>query len=196
MAFPYNNTAERGYSLDALFVLRSKPAIDMETAVTESHEQPETASDIPAAVNGVSRLADRETLFATFTPWLNRQMRRYRLNSEEREDAYGELFCRLCSLLDQYDPQRGIPLEPYLYRQLGAFLYSHARTGWRRNRRELPFYAEDGSENIAHLAGDPTPEWDDHLVTTQVQSLLPIAFRQIPARQQDAITLRYFHDLS
>ncbi len=148
------------------------------------------------ARGGASRQSGREALFAEFGPWLTRLMYRYRLSREAREDAHGELYCHFCTLLDQFDPERGVPLEPYLYRNLGAFLYTQARSGWRRGRRELPLYSEDGTETVGHLAGDPTSEWNDQLAVRQVWTLLSEAVREIPERQQHVIRMRYCQELS
>jgi len=142
-----------------------------------------------------SKQQDRALLFKQFDPWLQRLMRRYRMSAEAREDALGDLYCRFCHLLDIYDPSRNIPLEPYLYRQLGAQLYSIARSGWRRSKRELPYYSEESADHDSRLGGDPTPEWNDGLVTGQVRSLLPAAFLQISSRQRRVLVLRYYGDL-
>lgn len=138
----------------------------------------------------------REKLFKRFNPWLQKLMRRYRMTHEAREDALGDLYCHFCNLLEKFDPGRGVPLEPYLYRQLGAFLYTHARSNWRRSRRELPLYSDSGHETVGHLAGDPTRDWDDRLASHYVQSLLPMAFEDMPTRQYLVITMRYCRDQS
>lgn len=191
---------ERHFSMESLLSDRS-PAdlaegfLDLNSPLLRE-ALPAEDDAIPGSGPSVLDARDREALFGRFLPWLQRLMRRYRMSPEAREDAYGELYCRFCTLLEQYEPQRGVPFEPYLYRQLGAFLYTHARSGWRRSRRELPFLAEDGAESLGCLAGDPTPEWDDRLMTTHVRRLLPTAMREIPMRQKRVVALRYLHELS
>jgi RNA polymerase sigma factor (sigma-70 family) len=197
----YNLSLKRNYSLDMLYCDPSQRVSDAGlglNALLPPEVLPiEEAVPVPSSsMRTVHGAKEREMLFGRFDPWLKRVMRRYKMTPEAREDAYGDLYCHFDELLDRYDPERGIPLLPYLYRQLGAFLYTHARSGWRRRRRELPFYSDDGAENIGHLTGDPTREWDDRLVMTQVGALLPHAFREIPVRQQRVITMRYCDELA
>ena len=202
MALLCNPSFDRDYSLHTLFSDHREPLShegDLEPNALLPHEivpKEEALPNFTASPGTVTDGTDRDKLFGRFDPWLKRLMRRYRMTPESREDAYGELYCHFCGLLDRYDPRRGVPLEPYLYRQLGAFLYTHVRSGWRRSRREVPVYADDGVENVGCPAGDPTREWDDRLLKSHVGSLLPQAFREIPDRQQHVITMRYYQELS
>src|SRR5579872_3052078 len=61
---------------------------------------------------------DRDQLYAEFAPLVRRLLRQYGQDPELKKDLAGEIYCRFCALLQAYDPQRGVPLRPYLVRQL------------------------------------------------------------------------------
>src|SRR5207247_397741 len=63
---------------------------------------------------------ERDTLWVEFQPLVRRLVRQYGDTLEMREDLAGEIYCRFCALLDAFDPNRGVPLRPYLVRQLTA----------------------------------------------------------------------------
>src|SRR5947209_20458060 len=66
----------------------------------------------------------RDGLYAEFQPLVRRLIRQYGGdNAELREDLAGEIYYRFCQLLEVYDPERGVPLRPYLVRQLTASVY-------------------------------------------------------------------------
>jgi RNA polymerase sigma-70 factor (ECF subfamily) len=112
-----------------------------------------------------------------------------------RQDLEGEIYWRFCRLLDAYDPARGIPLRPYLVRQLTASIYTFARHGWRRQRREVSL---DGSDGAIHaiIGEDPSREWDERLAMEQVATGLPEAISRLPERQRQVVIWRYYEDRS
>src|SRR5690242_6653150 len=100
---------------------------------------------------------DRDALYAEFQPLVRRLIRQYGEDVESRGDLQGEIYYRFCLLLDAYDPERGVPLRPYLVRQLTASVYTYARQGWRRQRREVTL---DTSFDCSGPAGTEDPSRD------------------------------------
>lgn len=98
---------------------------------------------------------DRDVLFAEFQPLVRRLIRQYGGEDLElRQDLAGEIYYRFCSLLDAYDPGRGVPLRPYLVRQLTASVYTYARQQWRNRKREVSLEGriEEGGEGAMSSA--------------------------------------------
>jgi len=138
---------------------------------------------------------DRFTLFAEFQPLVQRLIRQYGDEPELREDLVGEIYCRFCSVLDAYDPSRGIPLRPYLVHQLANSVYSFVRRQWRRHRREISV------EIDTIMRGISCPEvvfaqWDDNLALQVVQDGLPSAISQLSLRQRQVVIWRYYDQKS
>src|SRR5262245_39584833 len=87
----------------------------------------------PTGKLGATKLVSkREELFGELQPLVRRLIQRFGEDPEMRRDLEGEIYYRFCMLLDAYDPARGVPLRPYLIRQLSASVYTYARQGWRR----------------------------------------------------------------
>ena len=135
----------------------------------------------------------RESLYADFLPLVRRLIRQYGTEPELREDLVGEIYYRFCALLDAYDPERGIPLKPYMVRQLTASIYTYARHQWRRQRRELSF---DVVTSEPAYSSDPSCQWDDALAIQQVKKALPQAFDQLSPRQRQVVIWRYYEERS
>ena len=74
---------------------------------------------------------ERDILFSEFGPLVRKPIRIYGTEPGLREELPGEIYCRFCALLDAYNPERGIPLKPYLVRQLTSSVYTFARHQWR-----------------------------------------------------------------
>jgi RNA polymerase sigma factor (sigma-70 family) len=138
---------------------------------------------------------DRESLFRDFQPLVRRLIRQYGDTPEMRQDLSGEIYCRFCALLDAYDPTRGIPLRPYLVRQLTASVYTYARHGWRRNRREVSLDLSDGAFDSS-FSEDPSREWDERLAMDQVLQSLPDTIARLPKRQRQVVVWRYYEQRS
>jgi RNA polymerase sigma factor (sigma-70 family) len=140
---------------------------------------------------------DRDALYAEFAPLVRRLMRQYGQDPELRQDLAGEIYCRFCALLQAYDPARGVPLRPYLVRQLHASIYTYARHHWRRQRREVELEIhETHPTQQATAILDPTRQWDEALAIQQVKAALPDAIAGLPARQRQVVLWRYYQSRS
>ncbi len=138
---------------------------------------------------------DRESLYAEFRPLVRRLVRQYGDTPELRQELTGEIYWRFCALLDAYDPGRGIPLRPYLVRQLTASIYSYARTGWNLRKREVSL--ETGIARFERdLTDDSCREWDDKLVIDQTAKALPAAISRLSPRQRKVVIWRYMEQRS
>ncbi len=136
---------------------------------------------------------ERDQLYAEFVPLVRRLLRQYGTEAGLREDLIGEIYFRFSALLEAYDPERGIPLRPYLVRQLSASIYTFARHQWRRQRREMSLDALM-VDHSAHP--DPARQWDDMLAMEQVSKALPQAFARLSVRQRQVVVWRYYEDRS
>ena len=112
-----------------------------------------------------------------------------------REDLGGEIYCRFCNLLGAFDPTRGIPLRPYMVRQLSMATYTYARHQWRTRKREAAWETEEFHVE-QKAAFDPTLDWLAALALDQAASLLPAALAKLPARQRNVIIWRYYEERS
>lgn len=137
----------------------------------------------------------RETLYEEFQPLVRRLLRQYGDTPEQRQDLAGEIYYRFCALLEAYDPFRGIPLRPYLVRQLTASVYTYARHGWRRRTREVSLELGEGMFEPAHKE-DPSRDWDDKIAMEQVLKGLPDAIAKLPKRQKQVLIWRYYDQKS
>ncbi len=133
----------------------------------------------------------RESLYAEFTPLVRRLIRQYGEDAELRQDLEGEIYCRFCELLDSYDRSRGIPLRPYLVRMLSASIYTFSRSHWRRQHRETSLEATEATLEL-NFSEDPSPQWDQDLITRDLLQRLPDAIAQLPPRQRQAVIWRYY----
>src|SRR2546423_6853276 len=80
---------------------------------------------------------NRDILYAELQPLVRRLIRQYGDDAESRNDLAGEIYCRLCSILESYDETRGVPLRPYLIRQLTTSVYSYSRRQWRTRKSDI-----------------------------------------------------------
>lgn len=133
---------------------------------------------------------EREELFGEFQPLVRRLVRQYGDDADLRQDLVGEIYCRFCDLLDAYDPTRGVPLRPYLARQLVASVYTYARRNWKKNMREISL--EHDGETFEAPGADPTPHWDQRMLTEEVLEGLPAAIARLPVRQRQVVIWRYY----
>jgi RNA polymerase sigma factor (sigma-70 family) len=139
---------------------------------------------------------ERETLYRDFQPLVRRLTRQYGEDPELRKDLAGEIYCRFCSLLDAYDPSRGIPLRAYMVRTLTASVYTYSRSQWRRQHREVSLDADSGSAEPAVSLLDPSRQWDRAMLTQEVLNTLPEAISQLPLRQRQVVIWRYYDSRS
>jgi RNA polymerase sigma factor (sigma-70 family) len=116
---------------------------------------------------------------------------RYGNTPELRRELPGEIYYRFCGLLNAFDPERGIPLRPYLVRQLTAATYAYARKHWRIASREVNLEETDtgfGSEQ------DPTAKWLHAISQQQIAARLPEAMQRLPRRQRQVVIWRYYEE--
>jgi len=153
------------------------------------------APTIAAISQSLQMEADRDRLFTEFAPLVRRLIRQYGQNHDMREDLAGEIYCRFCALLEDFNPTRGVPLRGYIARQLTLATYTYARQQWRIRRREADWEHEGvRAEQIG--AFDPTVDWLSDLAQDQIAALLPAALKKLPARQRNVVIWRYFEERS
>jgi RNA polymerase sigma factor (sigma-70 family) len=108
-----------------------------------------------------------------------------------------ELYVRFRSLLASYDPDRGVPLRPYLVRMLIVSAYSSERQRWRRAAREVSLERLGAETDVALIpANDPVSDWVEHLHVERVLLQLSQALRQLPDRQRQVVVWRYYEGRS
>jgi len=108
----------------------------------------------PLGGYGFAGCLDRDALYGEFQPLVRRLIRQYGGDDFElRQDLSGEVYFRFCSLLDAYDPTRGVPLRPYLVRQLTASVYTYARQQWRARKREVSLDVDLAESATGHSGG-------------------------------------------
>lgn len=138
---------------------------------------------------------DREWLYSQFAPLVRRLIIQYGTCPHLRDELVGEIYYRFCALLKAYDPDRGVPLRPYLVRQLSASVYTYVRSYRHGAARELPF--EPSLEEVHRdLRADPTKEWDHTMALESIQEIIPKALSHLSERQQKVMLWRYYHDCS
>ena len=135
----------------------------------------------------------RDQLYAEFQPLVRRLMRQYGTDAEMRRDLAGEIYCLFCSFVEAFDPERGVPLKPYLVRQLTASVYTYARRQWTRSSRE--FSDNWNGTSCVERSYDPTASWIAVLSEKQVLATLPGAIAQLPDRQRKVLMWRYYDEL-
>src|SRR5207248_330863 len=126
-------------------------------------------------------------------PYVGALIRRFSNDAETRRDLSGESYLIFRGLLERYQPDRGVPLKPYLITQLKAHLYSHCRSKRCVSRRETPF---GGIDQNGYGGADPTETWDLELERKRLIEGLPEILRSVPIRQRYVILWRYFDEVS
>ena len=191
-----------------------RPAVRLKTAVLTGNARPSAEDRIPTCLLPAAAepeaefmelpadtprlsltFAERDSLYGEFQPLVRRLIRQYGDSNEAREDLTGEIYYRFCRLLDCFDPSRGIPLKPYLVRQLSASIYTYARHQWRRQKREIAMELESGLTEL-HQTEDPSRQWDEKLALGHVQQGLPDALLQLSLRQRQVVVWRYYESRS
>jgi len=166
------------------------------TAVEETnglHPLIETSWNDPPPWGDALDASKRDALYRDFQPLVRSLIARYGEDPELRQDLTGEIYCRFCQLVADYDPSRGVPLKPYLVRTLSASVYSFVRSRWRRGQREI--YLEPDLEAVG---GTPNPSdgWDEQMVMQQVLQQLPGAIAKLSLRQRQVVIWRYYESRS
>jgi RNA polymerase sigma factor (sigma-70 family) len=125
---------------------------------------------------------------------VKRLLRQYGTEPELRQDLAGEIYCRFCAVVEAFDPERGVPLKPYIVRQLTASTYTYVRGRWNQQKREA-FLAWPEASEALELSYDPTPAWLADLSHRQILSGLPGAIAELPERQRKVVCWRYYDEL-
>jgi len=141
-------------------------------------------------------MIDCDDLYQDFQPLVGRLMRQYGGTRELREDLRGEIYCRFRALVNNYDSGRGVPLRPYLVRQLPAAVYTYVRQQWRRQNHEISLEGRSERDPDDLPSGDPTPDWLADLALERVRNSLPAAISGLPPRQRRVVIWRYYEDRS
>jgi RNA polymerase sigma factor (sigma-70 family) len=160
--------------------------------MTSAERIPATEGPLPAAG---SPEAEREALYADLQPLVRRLIRQYGTDPELRQDLPGEIYCRFCRLLEDYDPTRGVPLKPYLVSKLTSAVYTFARSNWRRERREVGLDAETGAVLAAQPEGEPEA-WEHEERLVEVLRQLPAVLARVPPRQRQVVVARFYEGRS
>lgn len=150
---------------------------------------------MPGTAAAATLHIDRDALYGEFQPLVRRLMRQYGDDADLRQDLAGEIYFRFSKLLDAFDPERGVPLKPYLVRSLTAAVYTYVRSRRRYERREMSLEdyvetAEPGRD------ADPSDNWDQRMVTNDVLNILPDVIAQLPKRQRQVVIWRYYDSRS
>jgi RNA polymerase sigma factor (sigma-70 family) len=141
--------------------------------------------------HSVTRLPQRDALYAEFSPLVRRLIRRYGTDHEIRADLVGEIYARFCDLYARFDPARGVPLRPYIARQLTWSIHTFCRAYWRQCARELQESAEEGAAGDSRAA-PPVSSVED--IDDQLCRVLSAAIGRLPERQRQTLILRYYDD--
>lgn len=173
-----------------------RPILTIEKSECQcTHADPVSQDTLGNGANKDAPEIQQNQLFAEFQPLVRRLIRQYGENSDVRNDLEGEIYYRFCMLLKAYDPDRGVPLRPYLVRQLSASIYTFARQRWRSQHREVSLQLFT-SETVPRQSIDPTPDWDDAIDLQQFKRSLPAAIGMLSERQRNVVIWRYYEDRS
>lgn len=162
----------------------------------DQNDTPQIPEENLQILEGYSRRETRDELFSQFQPLVRRLVNQYAGKDQEmRQDLQGEIYYRFSLLLDQYEPERGVPLRAYLVRQLTYSVYVFARHHWRNASRETNL---DDVMQIGEPGEliDPTTQWIEKLNLQKIIKSLPEAILQLPTRQRQIIIWRYYDMLS
>lgn len=161
-------------------------------SVLDSAPTPAVSTIAPC---GVVEDRERDALFQDFQPLVRRLIAHYGEDPELREELPGEIYCRFCRLLKDYDPDRGVPLSPYLIRKLTVSVYSFARSHWRHRNRECHLDPDFVCPSDS-LGEDANEAWAEQVLNRQVLEKLPSAIADLPPRQREVLIGRYYEGRS
>jgi len=145
--------------------------------------------DLPTAPEFA--IPDRDELYAEMAPLVQRLLYRYGKTPELRQDLEGEIYCRFCRLLENYDPDRGIPIRPYIVRMLQQTLFNYVRDYWRYESRVTHIEMEPGTEK-SFPALVCEPDLVRQLMDEELLNALPSAIAQLPERQKIVLVWRFY----
>lgn len=126
-------------------------------------------------------------IYTRFAPGIFRFCRRAMPSREDAEDATSEVFLKVRSKLDQYDPSR--PFNAWLYRVAANQCWDLLRR--RRVRQDL----ETGDiESMPLEHADPGQL--ERLISEKSREDVRKALEQLPGRARMALTLRYYSEMN
>lgn len=126
-------------------------------------------------------------IYTQFAPGIFRFCRRAMPSREDAEDATSEVFLKVRSKLDQYDPSR--PFNAWLYRVAANQCWDLLRR--RRVRQDL----ETGDiESMPLEHADPGQL--ERLISEKSREDVRKALEQLPSRARMALTLRYYSEMN
>ncbi|MCI0393850.1 MAG: RNA polymerase sigma factor [Chloroflexi bacterium] len=109
---------------------------------------------------------------------------------EDAEEVAQDALAYALTNLARFDPARGA-FTTWLY----TITVSRCRNKRRRRQlAEVPLFNWLAGET--RPAGAPSNPQEQMLEQLEAQAAVHLAIRQLPARQQEAVILRYFHDLN
>lgn len=132
-------------------------------------------------------MLERETLYYRIEPLVNRLVRRYAVDLEERNELAGELHRRFQELLASYDSRCGVPLYPYLTRALTSFAEQFAQPG-RPHGDSLPDMITRQDAPRAVPVRLPS---ESELAASHLQPLAAL-IAQLPLPQRRLLIWRYY----
>lgn len=141
---------------------------------------------------------DIARLYLEFRPLVRKLIRLYGYGAVDPRDLSQEIYLMFRGLLDRYDPNRGIPLRPYMVRNLTASTYTYIRSQGRKKRREVSYYDLIGGEDNFNLgdAGGLIDWWDNQIIIDQLLRKLPDAIGRLPPRQRYVLIEHYYRSVS
>lgn len=129
---------------------------------------------------------DYDTLYAQLEPLIRRLIQEWGVDPG-RSEALGELlYERFCELMRAYDPSRGVPLRPYLTRNLSAVAaefggsQGEASSGGVSNAAAMRSQIREAIDRLDARIGAPRPP------------VLPALIAQLPREQQQILIWRYY----
>ncbi|MFN3649709.1 MAG: RNA polymerase sigma factor [Armatimonadota bacterium] len=135
-----------------------------------------------------------DRLYAELQPLVRRLLSQYGVGDEGRRDLAVEIYYRYRQLVNAYDPDRGIPLRPYLVKGLTFSVYTHVRKQWRTARVEMRLSTAMELQPGAFAVDDT--EALQPILSRDLRRMLLEAIRRLPERQRRTVLYRYYHSLS
>jgi RNA polymerase sigma factor (sigma-70 family) len=140
-------------------------------------------------------IPDREILHREFEPLVRKLIRKYSNSPEMGRDMVSEAYHRFATILEEFDPSRGIPLKGYIVRKLTASMYTYSRSCWSNQIREESLDAYSGFAETISIE-DPTDSWIRQIESEMLMRNIQSAMGSISNRQRTALVWRYMNGMS
>ena len=144
--------------------------------------------DLAACLEGITR-GDEDAaraLVGHCRPLVCKLVRAHRSRTLAEEDLVQEVFLKMFSRLDRYEPRDGIPFEHWLSRLAVRACIDALRVESRRPALADPPLSEPAAEWLESLARDARPPIDDVLAARE---LVDVLLAQLPAKDRLVLTL-------